>query len=54
VVGDLAREGKARVKVLPTAERWFGMTYREDRPQVQAAIGELIGRGIYPEKLWSN
>ncbi|MCL5103314.1 MAG: nucleotidyltransferase [Armatimonadetes bacterium] len=54
VVGDLVNENKARVKVLPTGERWFGVTYQEDRPIVQAAIQELIERGVYPEKLWSR
>ena len=52
VVGSLVREGKARVRVLPTAERWFGVTYPEDRPRVQAAIREIVARGVYPESLW--
>jgi hypothetical protein len=52
VVGDLVREGKARVKVLPTKERWYGVTYQQDRPRVQAAIREMIQRGVYPERLW--
>ncbi|MCX8053392.1 MAG: nucleotidyltransferase [Armatimonadetes bacterium] len=54
VVGDLIKEGRARVKVLPTKEKWFGMTYREDRPTVQAAIHELIERGAYPKDLWKQ
>ncbi len=53
-VGDLVREGRARVKVLPTNEKWFGVTYREDRPKVQAAVRELVRQGMYPEKLWSD
>jgi UTP-glucose-1-phosphate uridylyltransferase len=52
VVGSLVREGKARVRVLPTAEKWFGVTYPGDRPRVQAAIREIIARGLYPENLW--
>jgi hypothetical protein len=52
VVGSLVREKKARVKVLPTGEEWFGVTYPEDRPRVQAAIRHLIDKGKYPEKLW--
>jgi hypothetical protein len=52
VVGSLVRKGKARVRVLPTAEKWFGVTYPEDRPRVQAAIREIVARGIYPEDLW--
>ena len=54
VVGDLVKEGKARVKVLPTNEKWYGVTYQEDRPRVQAAIREMIRQGIYPEKLWGD
>jgi len=52
VVGDLVREGKARVRVLPTAEKWFGVTYPEDRPRVQAAIRGIVALGVYPENLW--
>jgi NDP-sugar pyrophosphorylase family protein len=53
VVNQLLQEGKAQVKVLPTDEKWFGVTYPEDRPFVQAAIRELIQRGVYPENLWA-
>jgi len=52
VVGDLVREGKARVKVLPTQEQWIGVTYQEDKPKVKKAIEDLIRQGIYPENLW--
>jgi len=51
-VGDLVREGRARVKVLPTDERWFGVTYQADRPRVQAAVRDLITQGRYPQNLW--
>lgn len=54
VVGNLVREGKARIRVLPTGERWFGVTYPEDRPRVQAAIREIVARGVYPENLWQK
>jgi hypothetical protein len=40
------------VKVLPTDERWFGVTYQGDRPRLQAAVRDLIARGQYPENLW--
>lgn len=52
VVRDLVEEGRARVRVLPTQERWFGVTHREDLPDARAAVSELIERGVYPEKLW--
>jgi hypothetical protein len=52
VVNQLLNEGRARVKVLPVQEKWFGVTYPEDRPQVQQAIRGLVARGVYPERLW--
>jgi hypothetical protein len=51
-VGTLLRAEKARVKVLPTQERWVGMTYSADKPAVEQYIGELVRQGVYPEKLW--
>ena len=53
IVSDLVVEGRARVAVLPTSERWFGVTYREDRISVQKAIRELISAGVYPSDLWA-
>lgn len=53
IAGDMVREGVARVKVLPTDEYWFGVTYQEDRPRVQAAVRRLVERGCYPERLWA-
>ena len=44
--------GKARVRVLDTDERWYGMTYREDIDAVKAAISGMKAAGKYPEKLW--
>jgi len=52
VVNDLVEQGKACVKVLPTGEKWFGVTYQADRPMVRAAIDSLIARGQYPAHLW--
>jgi hypothetical protein len=54
VVGDLIREKAARVKILPTQERWFGVTYPEDRPLFQAAVRTLVDEGVYPRDLWSG
>jgi NDP-sugar pyrophosphorylase family protein len=51
-VGDLIRDGQARVKVLRTNDSWFGVTYREDRPRVIESVRALISAGLYPEKLW--
>lgn len=46
-------EGTATVKVLVTEAKWFGVTYKEDRPGVVSAINDLISQGVYPEKLWN-
>ncbi|MCP4536802.1 MAG: nucleotidyltransferase [Chloroflexi bacterium] len=54
MVGDLVKEGKARVRVLPTNERWFGVTYQQDKPRVKQAIQDLIHRGVYPHNLWDD
>ncbi|MGB7266223.1 MAG: sugar phosphate nucleotidyltransferase [Terracidiphilus sp.] len=51
-VGELVRDGEARVKVLRSRDSWFGVTYREDRPRVVESIRGLIAAGQYPERLW--
>ena len=52
-VGDLVVAQQAKVKVLRSADSWFGVTYREDRPTVVESIRKLIAKGDYPEKLWT-
>jgi len=52
VVNDLIQEGRAKVRVLHTDEKWFGVTYKQDKAAVVAAIRARISEGIYPEKLW--
>lgn len=52
VVDDLIKAGTASVMVLPTSSSWFGVTYREDKPVVEAALRELIVAGDYPTQLW--
>lgn len=51
IIDDLIKEGKATVKVLPTQDKWFGVTYKEDAPVVIDSIKKLIASGLYPEKL---
>ena len=51
-MGRLLEQNKAAVKVLSSTDRWFGVTYQEDRPMVKESIRELKDRGVYPEKLW--
>ncbi|MDP4257148.1 MAG: nucleotidyltransferase [Bacteroidota bacterium] len=53
IIGDkLIREGRGDIKVIPTAAQWFGVTYKEDAPDVQASLNALIAKGEYPAKLW--
>ena len=52
VVSQLIGEGKARVKVLRSEDKWYGVTYREDKPTVVAAIAEKTTSGLYPDNLW--
>ncbi len=53
VVDELIREKLARVRVLPTDAKWFGVTYREDKPMVVNSIKKLIEQGVYPRDLWA-
>ena len=52
VVNNLITSGKAKVKVLDTPSKWFGVTYAEDRPGVVAKLKELTAKGEYPKKLF--
>jgi len=54
VVGAMLRENAADVRVLPCAERWYGVTYREDAPAVTQAIERMTKEGMYPERLWGE
>lgn len=53
VVDTLIREGRAKVEVATSHEKWLGVTYPEDKPLVAAGIRELIKAGVYREKLWA-
>ena len=53
VVTQLLQEGKARVKVLTSPDKWYGVTYKADKPTVMAAIAEKTASGQYPEDLWA-
>lgn len=52
IVDQLIKTNRASVKVLETTDKWFGVTYPEDKQAVQDSIKELIEKEIYPEKLW--
>ena len=51
-VGEMLSEGVARVKVLHSTDKWYGVTYAADKPQVVAAIREKTEQGLYPDGLW--
>ncbi|MDD3402237.1 MAG: sugar phosphate nucleotidyltransferase [Hespellia sp.] len=52
VVDQLLKEDKATVEVLKSTDRWYGVTYKEDKPVVVAAIKEMKAQGLYPKYLW--
>ena len=53
VVDKVVKNKQADVKVIPTSAQWFGVTYKEDAPGVQASIDKLVADGEYPARLWS-
>lgn len=53
-IGQLLREGKVSVKVLETRDKWFGVTYREDKPAVVESFRSLIEAGVYNAKLFEE
>ena len=52
IVDDLIKEGSAQVKVLDTKDKWFGVTYQEDKYVVKDSLQQLVDKGIYPSKLF--
>lgn len=52
IVGGLLQDGEVQVKVLASHDRWFGVTYKEDKEGVAASIKELTDMGVYPETLF--
>lgn len=53
VINDLVARDVASVKVLPSRDLWFGVTYREDKPVAVEHIRKLVEEGVYPDNLWS-
>lgn len=54
VVDELLEEGKADVRVLKSLDRWYGVTYKEDKETVVNAIQRLKDSGAYPQKIWTE
>ena len=53
VISQLIEENKARVKVLRSGDKWYGVTYQADKPMVVAALAEKTDSGLYPADLWA-
>lgn len=53
VTGEFMKSGMGIVKVVPTSAQWFGVTYKEDAPHVQASINKLVADAVYPNNLWA-
>ena len=52
MMGDLTNSGKINISVLNTNDRWFGLTYKEDKPYVQAELKKMHDAGVYPSHLF--
>ena len=52
IVDKVVKTNSGKVQVIATDAQWFGVTYKEDAPEVQASINTLIKEGAYPENLW--
>ena len=53
IIDDMIQKKETVVRVLPTNEKWMGVTYPEDKPLVMAGIQNLVDSGLYPGNLWS-
>ncbi len=54
IIDKLVKEGRAKVAVLETRDKWFGVTYKEDKETVVSSIRSLISDGVYPERLFEK
>ena len=52
IVDELIAEGRISVQVLPSSQRWHGVTYREDRQELVKALEDMKAEGLYPPSLW--
>jgi UTP-glucose-1-phosphate uridylyltransferase len=53
IVNEIIKSGKGNIKILPATDKWFGVTYKEDKQAAVQNIRKLIGNGIYPKNLWT-
>ena len=52
VVDKVVKNGEGTVKVIPTSSQWFGVTYKEDAPDVKLSVDKQVADGTYPSNLW--
>ncbi|HHV41536.1 MAG TPA: nucleotidyltransferase [Clostridiaceae bacterium] len=52
IIDACIKEGKVNVFAMPVSDRWYGMTYREDKTLIMSALADLTEQGLYPDKLW--
>ncbi len=52
LVGRLIQQGRATVRALSSRDKWYGVTYQEDKPTVTSAIARMTAEGLYPQNLW--
>jgi NDP-sugar pyrophosphorylase family protein len=53
VADQFIKDGTGAIKVIPTSAQWFGVTYKEDAPEVKESLNKLVQAGEYPEQLWA-
>ncbi len=51
ILGAMARDGRVKITLLTTDDKWLGVTYAEDQPEVQEAFAQLVQEGVYPSPL---
>lgn len=54
MVNDMLSQNQLRIQAMASEEKWFGMTYKEDRDTVMSNIRDMVDRGLYPEDLWAQ
>lgn len=54
VADQFIKDGEGVIKAIPTSAQWFGVTYKEDAPEVKESLNELVSNGEYPSQLWSS
>lgn len=53
IPNQLIQEGKGSVRIIPTPEKWYGITYHDDLPALQNAVQRMKAQGLYPDSLWA-